>query len=303
MITVVSALLPTFLIIAIAVAIKRAQILPEAAWLGMERTTYFVFFPVFLFRSLADANFEGYDVWPLAYALLAGIGTMAVTLAIVRIPLGATGPQYTSIYQGAIRWNGFVAVATLQGLHGTIGATLSAVAFAAIVPVVNVLCVLVLARHATGETSKRLIMKSVVTNPLVVACVLGIAARAVSLPIPGPIDATMKVLADASVSLGLFSVAAGLDFRGLVSNPRILAATAFLKLFAMPAFMALYCTLFHVTGAGRAVAVVAGAVPTAANAYILARQMGGDAPLMANIVTATTLLAFITMPVLVWLLA
>ncbi len=57
----------------------------------------------------------------------------------------------------------------------------------------------------------------------------------------------------------------------------------------MPLMMTGFCLLYNVTGPARGVAVVAGAVPTATNAYILARQLGGDAPLMANVITFTTL--------------
>ena len=122
MIIVLSALVPTFLIIALAAAMKRVNVLSEPAWEGMERATYFIFFPAFLFHSLADADFGGYNVWPLTYALLSGIAVMAIVLAALRHRMGIDGAQYSSVYQGAIRWNGFVAVATLQGLHGALGA-------------------------------------------------------------------------------------------------------------------------------------------------------------------------------------
>jgi len=49
------------------------------------------------------------------------------------------------------------------------------------------------------------------------------------------------------------------------------------------------------------VAVLAGAVPTAASSYVLARQMGGDAPLMANLITVQVLLAIATLPTMMWL--
>src|SRR5690606_41898898 len=48
---------------------------------------------------------------------------------------------------------------------------------------------------------------------------------------------------------------------------------------------------------GTAVAAGLGATPTAAAGYTLAREMGGDAQLIAAIITATTLLSFITMPI------
>lgn len=302
MTAVIGALLPVFLIIGLAAGLHRANFLPAAAWEGMERATYFIFFPVFLFHTLASAQFAHFAIWPLAFALVSAIACMAVILALLRKPLRVTGPQYSSLYQGAIRWNSFVAIATLQALYGAVGNTLAAVAFAAIVPVVNTLSVIVLTRHAGSGATARAVFKSVAKNPLVLACLFGIAAQIVKLPVPGPIESTLAVLSEASIALGLFTVGAGLDFGGLRAQPRLLATVAGLKLLAMPLMMSLFCLLYNVSGPARGVAVVAGAVPTATNAYILARQLGGDAPLMANIVTFTTLAAFVTMPILVWLL-
>lgn len=299
---VLAALIPTFLIIALAAAMKRVNVLSVPAWEGMERATYFIFFPAFLFHSLADADFGGYNVWALTFALLSGISVMAIVLAALRHRMGIDGAQYSSVYQGAIRWNGFVAVATLQGLHGALGASLSAVAFAAIVPVVNTLSVLTLTRHANNQTSARIVINNLIANPLIIACVAGIAWKASGLIMPGPIDSAINILAVASVPLGLFTVGAGLDFHGLRAHPRTLGIVAALKLILMPVLMFAFCLIYGVTGPARAVAVVAGAVPTATSAYILARQLGGDATLMANIVTATTILAFISMPVMIWLL-
>jgi hypothetical protein len=48
--------------------------------------------------------------------------------------------------------------------------------------------------------------------------------------------------------------------------------------------------------------VIAAAVPTATAAYFLARDMGGDAPLMAEITTLQTVLALATLPVAVLIL-
>ena len=39
-------------------------------------------------------------------------------------------------------------------------------------------------------------------------------------------------------------------------------------------------------------------LPTATSAYILARQLGGDAPLMAGIISGQTLLAMVSIPLL-----
>lgn len=300
---VFGALLPVFLIIALAAALHRAQFLPQSAWDGMEQATYFIFFPAFLFHTLATANFTGFSVWPLAFALLSALAAMAIILPIIRAPLRLPGPQYSSVYQGAIRWNSFVAIATLQALYGIAGTTLAAVAFAVIIPVVNTLSVTVLTRHAGTGATARMVVRSVARNPLVLGCAAGIAWQLVGPPIPAPVDSAFTVLGRASIALGLFTVGAGLDFGGLKAQPRLLLAVSALKLILMPAMMLGFCLIYNVTGPARGVALVAGAVPTATNSYILARQLGGDAPLMANLVTVTTLAAFATMPIIVYLFA
>ena len=71
----------------------------------------------------------------------------------------------------------------------------------------------------------------------------------------------------------------------------------------MPLLAALFCSLFGVTGTARGVAIVATAVPTASGAYLLARRMGGDAQLMAEIITLQTVAAAITLPVAVGILS
>ena len=63
--------------------------------------------------------------------------------------------------------------------------------------------------------------------------------------------------------------------------------------------MALWCQLLGVDGLARTVTIISGAVPTSAAAYIQARQLGGDAPLMAAIITLQVLFAAFTLPVII----
>ena len=55
-----------------------------------------------------------------------------------------------------------------------------------------------------------------------------------------------------------------------------------------------------VTGVALAVIAIAAATPTATNGYVLARQLGGDPPFMANLIATQTVLAVVTMPFIMW---
>ena len=299
---VLTALMPVVFLIAIAAVLHRTGFLPEAAWRGMERSTYYVFFPAFLFQSLAQANFRGFHVWPLAAALLSAITVMACILALVRRFTRLDGPAYSSAYLGAIRWNSFVAIVLLKQLYGPTGVTLAAVAFVAIIPVVNTLSVYVLSRHAGADKRISLAVKTVLRNPLILACLAGALWQLGGLPVPVVVGTTLSLLGRTALVLGLFTVGAALDFSHLRASPTVLLAVSTLKLLVMPVLMATFCTLYNVQGPARTVAVVAGAVPTATNAYILTRQLGGDSVLMANLISVMTVAALFTMPLAIWLL-
>ena len=50
-------------------------------------------------------------------------------------------------------------------------------------------------------------------------------------------------------------------------------------------------------------ALICATVPGASSSFILARQLGGNAQLMANITTAQTLAPMVTMPLILWVFA
>ena len=71
----------------------------------------------------------------------------------------------------------------------------------------------------------------------------------------------------------------------------------FLKLVLMPVIAVALALWFGLSGSNLAIVAACAAVPTSSSAYVLARQMGGDAPLLAQIITLQTILAAITMPI------
>ncbi len=77
------------------------------------------------------------------------------------------------------------------------------------------------------------------------------------------------------------------------------ACACVLRLLVAPLVMFCLARGFHLGPLATAVAVGIGSTPTAAAGYTLAREMGGDARLMAAIITATTLISFITMPLMI----
>lgn len=302
MLEIALSLLPVFALILLGAGLKQAGFPGDALWPHLERLTYFVLFPPLLFHTIVVARL-GAEAWALAGALATGIALMTVTLLVLRPVLPISGPAYSSVFQGAIRWNGFVAVGVVNALSGAPGVALAAVAFATMVPLVNMLSVVILAHHAgDGPAEARSVLKLVFTNPLILACLAGLAVMGAGITLPAPLLQGLKMLADATIALGLLAVGAALHARQLKAMILPGAVTTALKLGIMPLFMLAGCMAFGVTGLGRTVAIICASVPGATSSYILARQLGGDAALMANLITLTTLFSVVTMPLMIhWL--
>ncbi|MBL8670685.1 MAG: AEC family transporter [Alphaproteobacteria bacterium] len=309
MLPILAALAPIASLILLGAVLKRSAFLPDSFWPSCERLVYFLLFPSLLVATLATAELRAAELGPLL--LVQAGSTLAVSAALLAArPLLArlgsvSGPSFTSVLQGAIRFNTYVALAACAALHGPAGVALCALALAIQVPIANVICVWALVRYGDaagraqgpgGERSQlRATVAAVARNPMILSCLAGMALNLAGGPPPvlGPV---MDILGKASLPLGLIAVGAGLTFAGVRLAGVALHLSVAVKLLAVPAVVALLARATGVDGLAADILVLAAGLPTASVTYILARQLGGDAPLMAAIATLQTILAAATLP-------
>jgi hypothetical protein len=303
MIEVVTALIPVFAIIALGAILRRIAFMPEENWRAVERLTYFVLFPCFLFGAIAFADFGTQPIGRMALLLAGAMIAMAALTFPFKSLLALDGPAFTSLFQGAVRWNSYVALGAISAVLGQPGIALIAIAVAVMVPLANLLCVIVLMRNSGQSTNIAMLARQLATNPLILACLAGIAVQLIGLPLPKVSTTTIDLLGKAALPLGLLAVGASLDLGNALAKPAPVVTALALKLAIMPLIVAAGASLLGVTGPAQVAALICAAVPGAPSSYILARQLGGDAPLMANITTAQTLAAMLTMPIILWVLA
>jgi len=304
---VFASLIPTFLIIATGWLCRVTNVVSEQQWTGLERATYLIFFPALIIDTLARADLSSVPVLGVGGALVGSILAMAGLVLALRPLLarraGIDGPSFTSIFQGSTRWNTFVALAVAGSLFGQRGIALIAVAIAAMVPLLNLLAFYVFIRFAgRPKQSPRAILRSFAVNPFIWSCAIGLTLNLIVPPLPKPVTVYVELLGRAALAAGLLIVGAGLDIRRLAKPGLPHLVTTGLKLVLMPLMAVFLARSAGVRGDDLVVTVIAASVPTASAAYVLARQMGGNAPLMAEILTLQTLLALATMPLMIALL-
>ncbi|WP_332683429.1 AEC family transporter [Bosea sp. (in: a-proteobacteria)] len=297
------ALAPIALLIGLGHAMHRRRFLPDAFWPQAERLCYFVLLPALFIHALATADIRGVPVASLGATLALPVIIVAALLVLARPWLGYGDAAFTSVFQGGIRFNNYVGLSAAVSLLGAPALSLAAVANAAIVPTVNLLCVLVFARWGSAQPTLRGVVRGLVLNPLLMSCLIGIALQASGLGLPPGFDGFLKALGQASLPLGLLCVGAALDWGALGRGLRPALAASFAKFVLMPLATFLMLKAFGLGGQAALIAILFHALPTASSSYVMARQLGGDAPLMAGICAFQTVLAALTVPLALILLA
>ncbi|WP_029132025.1 AEC family transporter [Sedimenticola selenatireducens] len=305
MIAVFNALIPVIAIILLGMLLRRTPLFTDESWLGFENLCYFVLFPALLIKTLATARIASTELLLFSAMVLFAIFGMSLLLLLfqplMRRWLGIGGPAFTSLFQGATRWHGFIALSIVGLLYGDEGVAYMAIIMAVIIPPLNVINVSVLARFTDGDSGLGEVLHKLLKNPFIIACVIGAVLNLTGIGLPSQIFSLFDILGGGALGLGLLTVGAGLHFSLVLDHRLLVSFGAAIRLLGMPMLMFLGAWLFGIEGMPRTVAVIAAAVPTASTSYILARQMGGDAPLMANLITVQVIVAAVTLPMMIWL--
>jgi predicted permease len=302
---VISALLPVFAVIVLGYYLRRTKMLDTSAWHGLENLCYFILFPVLLVKTLAVAVIGSADIARFSGTLLVAIFAMSGLLLllhpVLRRYFAVTPAAFTSLVQGATRWHGFIALSIVGLLLGDAGVAYMAVAMAVIIPPLNIINVIVLAHYGEAESNLWQVLGKLAKNPFIMACALGAFLNISGLGLMPLLYNVADIIGSGALGIGLLTVGAGIHLGGIRDHRGLVVFGALLRLLGMPALMLAGCLLFGVEGLPRTVAMLVAAVPTAASSFVLARQMGGDAPLMANLITLQVIGAVVTLPLVIWL--
>lgn len=300
-----TALVPVILLVALGQLLVRRGFVPPEAFRSLDRLSFLVLLPALIIRALANAEFDGAP-WAMIAALVAAQVVMGAFGLTARLWPGMTGPAAGTIIQSNVRWNTIIGLSLGGLLFGDEGLALVSLAAAAMIPVANVISVYALVSHAErppGERPKPLL--ALTRNPLIWACLIGIALASFHVRLPVIADETLKMLANAAIALGLLSAGAGVDLGALTRAGLRTFTWSLVRLIGLPAVTVGIGLLIGLEGLPLAIALICAATPTAPNSYVLARELGGDTTLAANLIAAQTTLAALTLPltwgVILWL--
>lgn len=297
---IITTLLPIFMLISLGYIFKRVSFPSLEFWPMMDRFTYYVLFPSLLIYKLSTANLNSINSFDVVItALISLVLMLLLTLLLGRFK-HIENKAFTSVIQGAIRFNTYVFLALVDSLLGDSGLIIAAVLIAFAIPFINFLCIGAFSYFINKDDLNFFkFLKSIFTNPLIVACLIGGLINISGVGVPIIFVKTLAILSAAALPLGLLSVGFGLELSHMSSAKYELFLSVILKLVVFPVVIVAVAYFFKVNQEALFVLIIFASMPTASSSYILARQLGGDIKLMSSIITLQTLISIATIGIII----
>lgn len=296
-----SALIPIFLLILFGYFFKRIKFPSNDFWASADKLTYFILMPSLLIYKLSTANLDNLDAFDFVLTGILAITTLLIISVILNMKFKSSGAQFTSVVQGAVRFNTYVFLALISAMYGDKGIALAALLITFAIPFINFICITVFAVYVSDKKATlKSLLKSIITNPLIVACFIGGGINYLDIDLPIIAVNFLSIISASALPMGLLSIGFSLDLSSIKEAKLELILASFLKLIVMPLIMFIIAKLFSIGGLLLIILLIFASVPTAPSSFILARQLGGDSRLMASIITLQTLLSLFSVSVILW---
>lgn len=297
---VILAIAPVFGVMVLGHILFRLGLPGDSFWVQADRLVYWVLIPALLFHMNSTAEFGGERIRSFAIVLISAFFLVAA-LAFVTCRILRIGPDETSsVLQGSVRHNAFIALALCESLYGKTGLETATLATAILALVTNVSIVpmmIGLLPKPEGMSIGARVLKDTVRNPVVLAICLGLLTNlATDARIPF-VHSMTALLGNAALPLMLLCVGASVSFNGARGKTVPLVLSMVGKFAVFPLLVLGLAMWADLSKADIIILVIFGSISTASSALTLARQLGGDAPLMSTIIAVHTIFAFVSLPV------
>ena len=289
-------LLPLIIEIGLGFLLKTTGIVDSHTSKAVNKMVFKLFLPVLLFNNLYTAELsDAFNMSLMTFAVVAVFVTVA--LLCVLVPLFEKDKtKRGSAIQGMFRSNFAIFGVPLSiSIAGEAIRSTVSVAVAVVVFVFNILAVVVLEAYNGKNPDFKSILKSIVTNPLIISCTLGVIVLLMGVRLPAPINKTIDGISKVATPLGLIILGTSISLPSVKENAKRLIWILGGKLVIIPSVILAIAISMGFKGGELAILLAVFASPTAISSYPMAVEMGHDGELAAQIVMFGTVVCIVTM--------
>ncbi len=281
--------------VAVGIVLRRYRFLDEGFIDKANSLVYYILLPVLLFHEIGGTDFRQAFSGPLVVGGYAA--TIAIFLLAFLVARGlGLGPSETGVFvQGSLRANlAYVGLPIVFNAVGPAGLRKAGIFLGMIVPLLNGLSIVALtAPHGAGRgegigTTASRITRQIAMNPIILACLAGIAWSMLKLSLPGMVDRTFRILTPATLPLALLSLGGSFSFERARKGFAVASLAAFMKGVVVTGIgIALYRWM-GVSGEDLRIGAIMLGCPAAVVTYVMAARLRGDTDLAGTIIIVST---------------
>ena len=288
---------PIAILMALGFLLRRIKWVGEGSVKQFNQIVFRVFLPTMIFKNVYES-----DLWTvfhpklILFAVLSVIGCILLLFCLIPL-LEKDNAKRGVLIQGIFRSNFVIfGLPIAEALCGSSATGTASVLVAMVIPVFNFVAVITLEIFSSKTPNARKIIKGILTNPLILASVLGLAVNFIGIRFPSVIETSIGSVASITTPLALILLGASIHFETVKGNRLQLIGGVAAKLILLPAIcLPLAALVFGFRGQEMAILLALFASPAAVSSFTMAQQMGGDDELAGQLVMFGTVLSVVTM--------
>lgn len=292
---------PVFLLILIGHIVAISNLISQEHWRGVESVVYKLLIPSLIvsaiYKSELAIGSNGQFIFAIVVVTLLMVSTLLAIL-FWGSSEGASNASNSSVFQSVTRWSTLVPIPVAAAAFGEEGIGLVAVAIAVLVPLINVVNIVVVSALCGAGMRLIEIARRTVSNPLIIGSFIGIGLSQSGLQLGSALEQTIQLLGTSAMPIGLICIGAGFRTNSLAHPSRRVIGAVVLKNVIAPALLLLIAPFFELSAVETVCGMLIVSTPAAANGYVVARALGGDAELYAVIMSWQFVASIVSIPII-----
>ena len=300
-----NATMPIFLMMLLGVFFRRMGFFDQGFADKLNAYVFKIALPVMLFRDLVEADF--FSVWDGTFVLFCFLATLlSILLTAALSLLWRERPLRGEFIQAAYRSSiALLGAAFLENLYGNAGA--ASLVIIGAVPLYNVAAVLSLSltspsQNGVNRAALKKALKGIVTNPIILGIVIGLAWTLLRVPEPPILAKTVNSISATATPLGLMALGASFDLKKALGRWKPAVAATAVKLVVLAAVFLPAAVAMGARDDKLVAALAMLASPTTVSSFVMARNMGHERSLTASAVLLSTFCSIFTLTLWLYLL-
>lgn len=300
-----NAVIPLFLLMLLGYVIKCIGIAKKSDFDMVNKLVFKIFLPVLLFWNLyTTKTVETFDIKIVLFTVF-GVALTFVLGYIYTLFAVKENPKRASMLQGFFRSNfAILGIPLINSICADNVTGLTYLMVAVVVPLFNVLAVLCFELYGSKKkTNIKYVIKGIVTNPLIVACVIGMIFFFFKIKLPYVIEKSVSDVSKIATPLAIVAIGGSFTIGSIKGCIKEVAVTVIARLILIPLIAVISAVFLGFGGEALACILITFGGPIAISSFSMAQQMGGDEDISANVVVFSSMLCIVTMFIWIYVLS